>query len=192
MAGLKSLSKKIILSVVGSVAIVIAGFALYIAYMTHSTSVDFQEYAPKSLPAGVAITGRSLDVWSGKTNFLSRTKQLTFSLSPSRSSFISEASRAKGAPFVYQCDYGAANAKCTTAETPNHQQYRLTTVYDQTLAGKPFEQTAAWLKGNTYIWIRLEGNPVHLHSQDEWNHVIDSFVPVHYSKISIRQFSPGP
>ncbi|HSX05241.1 MAG TPA: hypothetical protein VLF69_02135 [Candidatus Saccharimonadales bacterium] len=192
MVKLKLLFKKallpIVLSALGFGAITIAGVASYVVYSTHSTSVNFQEYEPKALPSGITSTGRSLDVWSDKTSFLTHTKQLTFDLNAPHS-FISET---RNKPFVYQCDNGAANATCATAETPNHQQYRLTTVYDQTLAGKPFEQTVAWLKGNTYIWITLQGNPVHTYSQGEWGRVIDSFVPVHYSRITIKQYSPGP
>jgi hypothetical protein len=188
MTKLKFSLQKALLVVAGLVALVVAVPVLYVTYDTHNTSVDFQEYAPKVLPTGVTIAGRELKVWSDRVNPLVHTKELSFTLN-SRTSALLES---KNFNFAYACDTQILNVTCVIAETPQHQRYRLETSYSPTLDGQAFEETAEWLRGDTHIMMMLRGNPLRQHAQDEWERVIDSFVPVHYRHITITQHSPGP
>jgi len=197
MNGLKPLLKKTVICVLcvfGLMTSIITAFVLHIAYDTRSTSVDFQEYAPTVLPAGVAIIGRSLEVWSEKASPVAHTKLLRFDLNTSRSSSLAEGKVKKSNLDNAACSSHSAvtNQTCAIVETPNHQQYFLVTTYQDTLAGKPFSQEAIWTRGDTSIMLYLAGSPMRTYPQDEWSGVVDSFVPVHYSKITSKHYSPGP
>jgi hypothetical protein len=186
--------KTIIITISAIVVVILAAVGLFIQQEYYSDSVRFQEYAPETLPPGTSITVKSIDIWtSPRTLSLSwfTTKQLILTLNHAYSSIAEQ----KNINFDYTCgEYAeiAANETCTVAETPNHQRYQLVMSYDNQSLDKPFFETVSWLRGDTYIWLTLQGNPVTIYSADTWSKVIDSFTPVHYSHLAVFRTAPGP
>lgn len=175
-----------------AVCFIMLGHVLLGFYEDHSSggAVNFQEYAPLTLPPNSSIQSRHLNVWTpGNYRFLPRyTKQLDLYLNSTGTSAIIEQ---KNINFAYTCGLGGGT--CQIAETPSHQQYLLTTSYDQIgTMDSPFEQRVEWLKGDTYIWITLQGSPAQTYSQAIWSKVIDSFTPTQYSKLPIKLYYAEP
>jgi len=183
---------KIIVVALLVVCFIMLGQELLGFYEDHSSggAVNFQEYKPLTLPPNSSIKSRYINVWTlWNYRFLPRyTKQLDLYLNNTSTSAIIEQ---KNINFAYTCGLGGGT--CLIAETPRHQQYLLTTSYDQmgTMV-LPFEQRVEWLKGDTYIWIVLQGSPTQTYSQAIWSKVIDSFVPTQYSKLPIKRYYAEP
>lgn len=184
----RNLFRKNILVSLGLIAGVVGLVWLALAYSPRSTVVNFQEYAPNVLPPHVSIGGRSLDVWSAKGSLFAKNKILTFTLT-SPHSFISEE---RITHFSYTCNTFVRNQTCRVLEAPSHQKYLLTTSYDDMGHTVPFMQTVAWVRGDTHIWITLQGHPVATYSEQTWSQVVDSFHPVHYNVLTIKHYTPGP
>ena len=174
------------------VCFIVLGHVLLSFYEDHSSggAVNFQEYTPLTLPLNTSIKSRYINVWiPWSTRFLPRyTKQLDLYLSSTGTSAIIEQ---KNINFTYTCSLGGVT--CVLTETPHHQRYLFTTSYEQTgTKVVPFEQKVEWLKGDTYIWIVIQGSPTQTYSQATWSKVIGSFVPTHYSKLPIKRYYAEP
>lgn len=186
MIKLTLIAKIIAVAAMLVVCFIALGYVVLGQYRLHiaSDAVQFQEYAPLALPPNTSIKSRDITVvmpWSYSL-LPHYTKQLDLYLNDMGTSIIEEQ---KNINFRYVCEAGkgSVNETCVLAETPRHQQYLLTSSYVQ--------QEVEWLKGDTFIWIVLEGNPAQTYSQAIWSKVIDSFVPTHYSKLPVRYYYQG-
>ncbi len=175
-----------------AIILVPTGFVGYNFYTAHTSSVNFTEYEPRVLPPGVHMLDHSVDVWRDNNGLFTHHKILTINLSGDSHSHISEQ---KATDFSYTCDNGIAiNQTCQIAETPHHQKYSILATYynEPRPAGEVFEQSVTFTRGNTNISVLFEGSPAPQYSQATWDRVVDSFAPVHYSNITVHQYTPGP
>jgi hypothetical protein len=160
---------------------------LYSYYLTHSSSINFQEYKPNYLPGNNKVTSYNQSVFkpeSVEPSYFSYNKQLIYDLGGWNA--IIEQNN-KNINFSYSCqlEEGMADTKCTLLRSPSGQPYQLIVSYGQTNPTEPFDENISFLKGSTNISIDLQGNPVHIYPNSVWGKVVDSFSKVHYSSIKI-------
>lgn len=168
--------------------LLVGGLATSMLFKKNSSSLDFQAYAPQTLPSGLRITERSVDIWSSKTNPFKSKKILSYRFAESKG-YISQTYKSDYTSQVVTCDRNVVNQSCKILKTPKGQEYKieLTSWRDQELSS----QTVRWFKNNTYIWLSLNSN-VQALSEGEINQTIDSFSPVTYNNLKTDHYTPGP
>jgi hypothetical protein len=172
----------------------IVGCGLYIYIFTHTSSVNFKEYEPTHLPAGLNIKNRNLEIWdetrSGDQSFPHWNKVLRLDVNQNIS--IGEWRYSPQDSINFSCNGPENNVEgstCSTQTSPKGQKYTFT-VFSYGNSSQKGQDI--WLvKGNTSIHIsNLETDKIY--PSVEWGEVIDSLRQVHYKSLEITHFSPGP
>ena len=160
------------------------GLTAFTLYEKNSSSLDFQAYAPQTLPSGLHVTERTLDIWSDDMNPFASKKIVSARFNDSKG-YISQTNKSDYTSAVVTCGRSVTNQTCEMLKTPKGQKYKAELTYgtDQELS----TQTYRWFKDGTYIWLSLRGE-----EEDDIDLTIDSFRPVTYDKLPIKHYSPGP
>lgn len=180
--------KPLVILLVAALFLLAGGLISFVLHDKHSSSLNFQAYAPQVLPSGLRVTERTVDVWSNKTNPLTSKKILTYELDDSKG-YISQANKSDYTPRAVMCEQNVLNQTCKILKTPQGQQYKveLTFTDGQELS----HQTIRWFKDNTYIWMLLNTAATAL-SENELSQTVDSFSPVSYDNLKTKHYNPGP
>ncbi|HSX01812.1 MAG TPA: hypothetical protein VLI05_00695 [Candidatus Saccharimonadia bacterium] len=173
-----SLVAKLALAVGVALLVLGLGFGLWL----HSLS--FQAYKPGKLPSNLVVTSHTIIIskqGSGDGGYLKTITYLTnqpeVTIGEQKSSPTDHTNR------LFSCAEHLTNTTCTTHMSPHHQTYSVQTAFDSAAdgtSGQPFDQTISWLRGDTLIWITLEGRQAQAYDAQSWGAVIDDFSPVNF------------
>jgi len=158
--------------------VVFLGVQQYGEY-SYGRKVGFQEYVPTWLPQGVQVTGRNVTV-DHDTRFGTTSITFNLNLNHASTSYIQE-DQVKSR--YDTCGYYANSGQfCKSLTTPDGQRYILLT--DSIAPINLRDQGIELYKGSINIYMRFQNYSGQPYSNVTLNHIVDSFTPVHYSRIS--------
>jgi hypothetical protein len=173
--------KSLTVAVLVFVILALGLYTLYrIFFYTPPAKINFQEYEPGYLPAGLQMQGKHLEQWVRKPPHPSPT-ELNFGLNKYNSVSEMKNDGTIRAPFNYSCKDNE-DSSCAIATTKNGQKYR--TSIDK-MSDTDYE-TIEWLKGDTLILFFYNAPPGKPLSSDEVGKFIDSFKPVSYRGLTLK------
>jgi hypothetical protein len=138
-------------------------------------SLEFQQFEPKFLPAGVKVTGKDLIASVDRHSEL-QSLTLYVSLNLPKYSHISE-ERTGGLEMDCKGHIMDDSEVCVIKKTPKGQQYMH--VRNQHKDGRKGEDVR-FVRDGTLIAVRVDVEKTGFFSEVEWQNTIDSFVPVKY------------
>lgn len=157
-------------------------YAIYrIFFYIPPAKINFQEYEPSYLPAGLQMQDKHLEQWVRKSPQPSPT-ELDFTYNKYSSIREVKNDGTIRVPFTYKCEDNGGEI-CSIATTKNGQKYR--TTIDK-MSDKDYE-TIDWLKGDTLILFFYNAPPGEPLSADEVGKFIDSFKPVNYHGLGLKR-----
>lgn len=177
----------VILAVLILIVLAVSIYILYrFFFYIPPAKINFQEYAPGYLPAGLQMEDKHLEQWVRKSPQPSPT-ELDFDFNKYNSIREVKNNGTIRMPFTYTCKDNEDDS-CAIATTKNGQKYR--TTIDR-MSDKDYE-TIEWLKGDTLILFFYNaplGQPL---SSDEVSKFIDSFKPVSYHGLRVKVYNQIP
>jgi hypothetical protein len=190
---------RIVLVVLGTPLLIGLIYLLYM-YYNPQLRIDFKEFKPTTLPAGVSITGEELGVWTAHPLLWFAPYGIVVELHLNgEGSYISETKHTSKYGGTYSCSRPAIDEVCSNSRTPKGQDYTLlltSSPLDPTKSSSPQDPLSSeriiFVKDDTYINIELS-RPDHIAIPDtDIQTMIDSLTPTHFTHLQIKRYHPGP
>lgn len=172
--------------------LVVGCYLAYASYRYYNPNVNFQEYVPTELPAGISVGAKTVEFWSSPMLPLQPIKTNVRVSLGEHASLLEE---------QYSLNLSAntctpvVNQKCIEARTSKGQFYRTVTTYVQSDStnnnyDKLSTIVATFDRDGTRILINFDQSASQL--PIDWGGFIDSFVPTTFSQPKVVHMQPGP
>ncbi|MGD8373411.1 MAG: hypothetical protein PVI21_00965 [Candidatus Woesebacteria bacterium] len=170
------------------IGVTLLAYFAYLTYSYYNPRIDFQTYLPSSLPQGLNINSKTLEVWSAHGLDLWPTnKNIDINLG----SFSIYEEKITPRLTGNNCNLAIENVTCSIQKTAKGQVYRLEKTYSANDANT-IEQSRVFTDINgTRIIITAIGTSLHI-SDEAWSTIVDSLQPENIYDFQIKYMHPGP